>query len=50
LIETDAAAAAAAINALAAALMPEEVRLRVDRALQSSGNPRLRATFEEHFG
>jgi hypothetical protein len=50
LIEADAAAAAAAINALAAARMPEEVRLRVDRALQSSGNPRLRATFEEHFG
>jgi len=49
LIETDSDSAVAALSALGSAGLPSEVRARIDAAVQSSGNARLRPVFAKHF-
>jgi len=48
-VAADGPHSAAAIEALAAACLPDEVRERAASAVESTGNPRLRAAFHEHF-
>jgi HEAT repeat protein len=49
LIETDSDSAVAALGALGSAGLPGEMRARIDAAVQSSGNARLRPVFAKHF-
>jgi HEAT repeat protein len=50
LIETDSTSAMAALSALGSAGLPREMRVRIDTAVQSSGNAGLRPVFMKHFG
>jgi hypothetical protein len=49
LIASDGAQASAAIEALATAALPEEVRLQAAAAVEATGNPHLRHVFAEYF-
>ena len=50
LVEADSPKAVAAVQALASARISEETRGRLAKAVESSGNARLCAAFEKHFG